>query len=443
MENKPKIFEKLEEIAPIIPTPFYWADINCVICGGNDIGLEESTTVYASKLIGKSAHDLYISETAAVIEEHSKIAMQTGKKMTFEETYVDLATGITQYVIATRFPLFEDGKVVGLVGAITDITASKEQARSQAEIEGKEKTLKAIEEITRQEILPSTQRLCIAISANQSCFSAPVQETIPKECERLKQGVVHLENKFKDTEKSPQALSPAVQLIRVASILKQFLANKEKRLSNPAIKLTHTFYPNSVSIFIETNIEAFEQRISCCLDIAIEALGGLGIVNIKLTTDDNNCEIVIENSGNTNQPGDCKKCRMVFTYRIVKTPEWAATEVRLNKGDAVVVLDANNSMLNIWRERFKNYIHDIQIDYLADAERFINSSGKKDELFVITNFGHGRQNLDGVNIIEQIGTKRSILITNNSNELMIKRAMDVGSKILPEQLIQDIEIVVV
>ncbi|MEI8054866.1 MAG: PAS domain-containing protein [bacterium] len=150
--STPKVFKKLEEFALLVPVPFYWADLNCIVMGVNEplTGLCIDKNL-ANNLIGKSAHDLYTPETAAMIEEHSKLVMQTGKKLTFEEMYI-LLTGETQHVIATRSPLFEDGKAVGLAGFLTDITASKENELHKEQIKEQLKFKKIVDQAAHDNV---------------------------------------------------------------------------------------------------------------------------------------------------------------------------------------------------------------------------------------------------------------------------------------------------
>jgi len=147
MDGKPKIFAELERIALLIPAPYYWSDKDFVVVGVNEQCLDLLHIESVQSVIGKSAYELYAPESAAIVVEHSRMVVEAGKTLTFEEKLDDFETRRTRYYISKRSPLFEDGKVVGVVGVVTDITAQKEAEYLQIE------TIKMENELQKAKLL--------------------------------------------------------------------------------------------------------------------------------------------------------------------------------------------------------------------------------------------------------------------------------------------------
>ncbi|MEI8055438.1 MAG: PAS domain-containing protein [bacterium] len=136
MYKKPKVFEELERLAELAPVAFYWTDTNAIIVGVNQNALKiVGDLSYQKDIIGKSPYEIYPAKTAIVIETNIKKVIEIGKTLSFEESVVDPTTGKMRYYTAIRSPLFEDDKIVGVVGTTIDITAEKEKERLKLENE--------------------------------------------------------------------------------------------------------------------------------------------------------------------------------------------------------------------------------------------------------------------------------------------------------------------
>lgn len=63
MTKKPtepaKILQYLEIVAPILPTPVYWEDINSTILGANPLVLNAVGFSSFDQYVGKSLYDIY------------------------------------------------------------------------------------------------------------------------------------------------------------------------------------------------------------------------------------------------------------------------------------------------------------------------------------------------------------------------------------------------
>lgn len=134
MTHKYKVYDELERLSILSPIPFYWTDVNGVIVGVNKYCFDLAMNLLSPDLIGKSAHDIYTPESAAIVDKHIKMVMKAQKSMSFEEELVDQITFKRRSYVSYRSPLFEGNKVIGVVACVTEITTQKEAERLQIEI---------------------------------------------------------------------------------------------------------------------------------------------------------------------------------------------------------------------------------------------------------------------------------------------------------------------
>lgn len=126
MQKKAKILELLKIVAPILPAPIYWEDVNSVLLGGNEAVFTATGAVLAEAYVGKTLFELYPADMAAHIKQHNEEVMRTGKVLAQEEAIRDIATGELKYFTAIKAPLRDDeGKIIGIVGTSIDITEQK------------------------------------------------------------------------------------------------------------------------------------------------------------------------------------------------------------------------------------------------------------------------------------------------------------------------------
>lgn len=124
-DKSSKLFEALELVAPVLPTPVYWHDINGVVLGINEHCLKAIGT--SREIVGKTPYEFYPKEIAEHILKHNEKVMLTGEVLSQEEIIKDITTGQPKYFASIKAPLYDDnGKVIGIVGSSIDITAEKE-----------------------------------------------------------------------------------------------------------------------------------------------------------------------------------------------------------------------------------------------------------------------------------------------------------------------------
>lgn len=124
--SKASILKLLEIVAPILPAPIYWEDVNSVLLGGNEAVFNATGARLAEAYVGKTLFELYPKEMADYIKRHNEEVMRTGKVLSQEEVIKDISTGETKYFTAIKAPLRDDdGNIIGIVGTSIDITEQK------------------------------------------------------------------------------------------------------------------------------------------------------------------------------------------------------------------------------------------------------------------------------------------------------------------------------
>ena len=133
MAKRPEIFNELDRIAPLIPTPVYWLDTDYVIIGGNGlclaaIGSKEKNI--NDVLVGKTYYDYYPKDIADELTKMVKIVLSTNQATKVEEKITDVSTGKFRYYETARAPLHDNkGNIVGTICSAIEITDKKETER--------------------------------------------------------------------------------------------------------------------------------------------------------------------------------------------------------------------------------------------------------------------------------------------------------------------------
>ena len=104
-----QIFENIEEIANILPSPLYWLDTKVIILGANDVAFKlVGGWNMRDKIIGQEHHNFYPKEVAETLVNNNNKVIQRGETVEFEEVIVDITTNKTKYLLSIRSPLRDD-----------------------------------------------------------------------------------------------------------------------------------------------------------------------------------------------------------------------------------------------------------------------------------------------------------------------------------------------
>lgn len=498
LPNRPKILDELEKIASIIPTPVYWEDVNSVILGVNEPGLKSIGFSYEA-FVGKSLYELYPKEMADNIKLHNEEVMSTGKILSQEEAVKDV-TGKTRYYAAIKAPLRdESGKIIGIVGTSIDITAEKEAERLKIE---NETHIKAIQEqekfknIAEQVAHDIRSPLASLLMIVKACVQIPEAERIALREAAINIGDIanNLLNFYKSKDNDHSLEIEERQSILISATLLQLLADKKYQYHDSSIKFHHDFSQDGNFAFIKIGPSSFKRMISNLINNAVDAVENKeGKVIVRLETTKEWVRITIEDNGKGMSPELIKKImssisftegkkgghglgltqvretlernqgelsfastvgkgtKVSLTFPRITAPSWIAEEIKLGKNDNVIILDDGASIHRAWDTHFEPILKrepGIKLKHFEmgkEALNYINSlsNSEKNRVFLLSDYELLKQDLNGLNVIEQSKIKRSILVTSHyANPVVLEHAIKIGTKILPKQLASEISIVV-
>ena len=123
-----EVFQQLDFVANLVPTPFYWLDHDSKAVGANEMGLKAIGAPNIEYIIGKKLHQIYKDkDIATTLQEDVDNILKTGISSNTEDKIIDITTGKVRYYSAVRAPIrSSDGKIIGVIGASIEITAEKE-----------------------------------------------------------------------------------------------------------------------------------------------------------------------------------------------------------------------------------------------------------------------------------------------------------------------------
>ncbi len=489
MDKKPKIFEELERLAELAPAAFYWTDTNAILVGVNQNALKVVGDLsYQKDIIGKSPYELYPVETATVVEKNIKKVIEVGKTLSFEESVVDLITGKMRYYTAIRSPLFEDGKIVGVVGTTIDITDRKEKEQLQIETELQQAKITE-QEVFKKDVGKLVHDVSTPIGTIQMILGI-IKPLIP-ESERITlvdavgsiQGIFgNLSNKYKKDKDEDQSLQPTL----ISLLLSQVLEGKKIQVNNAQIGFSYDFDGCHFS-FINVNQFALKRSITNLLNNAVDAMDKDGTIHLCLGKKNSFIEISIKDNGKGMSQDVLDKLKndiavtsgkkdghgigftqireavknnhgiinidsvpnqgttITMSFPEIEPPSWIARELHFSQKDTVTIVDDDSSIHGAWDAKLQKYKDIISIKHFiigSEAITFINSLPDKSKVFLLADFELQNQNLNGVDVIKQTNV-RSVLVTSHYAEKdVLKLVKDNNIKVLPKQLASEVAIVV-
>ena len=489
-----KIFEYLEKIAPLIPIPLYWLDAKGVFLGGNDLCLTVTGAKSLDMFIGKTYDQIHPKGIAEKLVENINSVIRAGKTIETEEVTKDFATGEFRYFIAFRSPLYDGNTVVGVIATSIEVTDKKkaehltlENEKQKIELADQAKFRKTANQVVH-DIRSPVATLSMMLKFHEQDIPEQVRVPLVDAAMNISDIANNFLNRYENRD--PDFLKAEERRpIIVALILSRILGDKKYQYKEKNIKFTDGISPKCTFTFIKVQRSAFKRMISNLISNAVEALERKkGVIHLDLNLDGDNVKIVIQDSGKgmsqevinkilhnvhvdtdkkeghgigLTQVSDALKnnqgklsiesklgegTKMIVTFPTVETPGWLAKEVKVNKGDTVVVLDDDRSIHGAWDVRFKNHLNEITVRHFMvgkEAIDFINSFPEKEKIFLLTDFELLKQNLDGIDVIEQTKVKKTVLVTSHYAEDSIRnRAIKVGVRVLPKQSASEIPIVI-
>ncbi|MDR2268426.1 MAG: hypothetical protein LBD81_03185 [Holosporaceae bacterium] len=131
---------------------------------------------------------------------------------------------------------------------------------------------------------------------------------------------------------------------------------------------------------------------------------------------------------------------------ISKTAERVLDSLVLNCGDTIIVLDDDPLIHYVWSSKLENYKTEIDLQFFKKGQEtinFISAFAEKSRLFLLCDYELKQRELNGIDVIVRSDMiNRSIIVSGICHDgVMLRRATQLGIKILFKQDIKDILIV--
>ncbi len=499
-----EIFDALELIAPVLPTLVYWHDKNGVVLGLNEICLKAMGSTM--NIIGKSPREFYPPETADLILNHNRKVIDTESILSQEEVINDITTGKTKYFLSVKSPLYdEEGTVIGVIGTSIDISAEKENEllkleNKKLEIENTFNNKLIMEQNNFKKIIDqavhdirSPLASLLIIAKNASGLSQDVAEIIAKSTERISSIANDLLSNYepnRDKQGIDLSLSNRKSNFQVSLALQEIISEKKYEFHQSKVEFEIKINPAGYLYFFYGDEVLVKRMISNLINNAIEAIKHeFGVIRINLDVSELSVKISIEDNGegmptkiidmiNNNIAVTSQKkqghglglsqvreslkhndgcleidselgrgTKILLTFTKNQQPSWIVEKIEINTDDIVVILDDDLSVHQSWKMRFNDKPPRIKTDYFLsarDAMKHINnmSDQQKKNVLLLADYELSNQNINGLEVIEKTGIKRSLLVTNRfSNQEIQNRIQKANIKMMSKIQISDIDLV--
>ena len=486
---------KTMQLIDLVNASIYWKDKDGKYLGCNKYVLNMDGLTSREEILGKSVYDLLSKDEADKIVEVDKLVIEKGYYDGEESVTISSGEKRTYFTSKSQL-LDEQGNFIGIIGTSIDITAQKEaeqlrleNAEHQAAAAEQEKFRKKAEQVIHDVQSPLSS-LRTAVTAYPE---APEQLRIMIRDSTLSIGdiVNNLSYEYQDSNIENEQS----QSLLVSSALLEVLSEKRYEYKDINVEFETKFNPGSDFAFTAIKPSDFKRMISNLLNNAVQALDNKadGKVMLSLEVDTQWVIITIEDNGKGIPEETIAKIRNnirvtegkdnghgiglgqvrdtisdnlgefdiystfgIDTTVIIKLPKipapiWIATTIKVFKDDLIIVVDDDSSIHGAWDARFKPILEEyptIKIKHFsvgADAVCFMNglADEEKAKICLLTDYELLRQDLNGLDIIEQTKIKRATLVTSHyANSEIRNQAIMTHTKILPKNLAFAVAIIV-
>jgi signal transduction histidine kinase len=168
---------------------------------------------------------------------------------------------------------------------------------------------------------------------------------------------------------------------------------------------------------------------------------GIGMEQILNTVEEMKCKMEVKSK-------EGKGTEFKLICDICEPPKWFVEKIEIRKGSAVVVLDDDVVIHDIWKKKLKEYEKDIEVKYFrkgSGAIKYINSIKEKKKVLLLTDYelGDEEELINGINVIEKTNLKDSHVLVTSSYLSEIKEFEEKSDflKICPKTYLNDITLV--
>lgn len=473
-----------------IPGHLYWLNRNNVYLGCNDLQAYDLGLKKREEVVGKTNRELFPPAEAEALDRVNEMVMDLGKAYEGEE--LASMQNVRGNYLTRKTPLFDThGKIVGLLGVSIDITDRK---RAEAlEIKSKLQESRIEDQEAFERFISRMAHDITSPLAGLEAFMKSCSNLTAKQHSTLKNIVIRIKDiskalllQYKNSEYKDSIR--ATQIIPVSLVLAEVIKQKEQEYSGDDIEIRYLMPPSSKLTFIKADRSGFDRMISNLINNSIEAIedNKHGKIDIQLESDKSFVKLHIKDNGrgmprelvdrivNNIPVGTTKKTghgvgitqiigevgvyggkmevvskeevgtEIILNFPRCAAPEWFTDSVTIEKGSTVLILDDDESILEVWKERLSNY--GLNLKYFSNEKAisdFVSSVPKKerDKLFLFSDYDL-RSDKSGLIVVMECGLRdRAVLVTGITNDKeLFDLAQKLGMKVLPKQFINDLKI---
>lgn len=476
----------------LIPGPIYIKNANSVYLYLNEFAFQISGFKSYDDIIGKNDYQLWPKEFADQIVKHDQEVVRTQKPVINKEETILQENGKVIYFSVIKMPLFDNnGNFLGIIGNSTDITPRKQKELLSIENERQQQKFRKIVAQVMHDIQSPLSSLQTIV---KNTLEIPEQKRIALRNIAISIGDItnHLLNQYKPENKHILSTNNTQQPLLVSLTLSEILSNKRHECKDLPIRFEYTFSPLCSFAFIKAEPSNFKRMIINLINNSIDSMPkkggeiklefaarddyvhigiedtGKGITNSVLHAIENSIpitkgkenghgigltqvrETVTHNHGEfkiSSKVGKNHGTEIALTFPRLGTPNWIAEEINLTKDDIIIVLDDDASIHEAWDSRFSHIIEKIQtitVKHFTQGQEVIDYIDKlpetiKQNIYLLSDYELIKQELNGLQVIEQVKIKRSTLVTSHyTNNEIHKLAVKHAVRILPKELVYNV-----
>lgn len=488
-----------ESIIAMMPGHVYWMDRSGRYLGCNENKAKAMGLSSCKEIIGKTNYDLSISSMADGLEQINAEVMDSKKTVMSEEKGMT-PEGENADFLSIKSPLFDSrNNVVGLVGISIDITDRKQKEQLQVENEANKQNIQEHKIFTKL-ISQAVHDIRSPLSTLSTITQIPgelAKEEARITLRNVRNKIAEIANsllkQFKTKDLESYFTKEHKTPVPIVLVLQQLLIEKKIECTDLDIQFETNLDDVSGFLFVRMQPLSFQRMISNLVNNSIDVFrdNKSGVITLNVETqEDNQVLIKIKDNGSGIPPKVLEKLRQNHTvshgkedghgigytqiwdtlarnngkididsveghgtcvtvkFKLDRIPDWVCTNINLNPDDIVLILDDDQSIHGVWDRYLTQYVNqDIaQIKHFNDGAetlRFINQLSHEDKhrVLFLCDYELLAQENTGLDLIRKSHMARSILVTSYfDDESIINRVSSMGIKLLPKQLVAQIDI---
>ncbi|HLX52892.1 MAG TPA: PAS domain-containing sensor histidine kinase, partial [Aquella sp.] len=412
---------------------------------------------------------------AALAEKEKLIALKDAERLKHENRKLEAQNKLNQ-VILEKEAAEAEAKRLRLENELHKLENEKHKVAEEEQAKFRKFVGQIVHDI--QSPLSSLRGL-----VNESSSIIPEEEriTLRQASRRISDIAQHMLSRYKNEIDENEMAEPVLVSAAMLEVL------GEKRYEHKEVNFIPNFKPLADFAFIQIEPSQFKRMISNLLNNAVEALKNKsdGKIDLRLnanaewvmiTITDNGkgipqklidkikkgisvtegkkrgsgigltqvCETVQRNFGEMEVlSSEGVRTSILLKFPKIPAPSWIAEEIKISKGDTIVILDDDPSIHGAWDSTLAPSLVKIpglnvrHFSVGGEAVNFINSLSDKEKknICLLTDYELLHQNINGLQVIEQTKIKRSTLVTSHyANKGIREHATNLRVKILPKEL---------